>query len=86
MQHITIIQDPTCSAQSTHAKISKISRVNHSIGSICTGACLAQAPGYAPHNLGFVDHREPPIPPAPPLERLLQPQVLHAMDMHKLLI
>jgi hypothetical protein len=42
MQPITIIQDPTCSAQSTHAKISKISHVNHAIGSICIGACIAQ--------------------------------------------
>jgi hypothetical protein len=31
MQPITIIQDPTHSAQSTHAKISKTSHVNHSI-------------------------------------------------------
>jgi hypothetical protein len=36
--------------------------------------------------LGLVDHQEPPVSPAPPLERLLQPWVLHVMDMHTLLI
>jgi hypothetical protein len=52
------------------------------MGAICTGACLIQALGYAPHNLGLVNHWKPPIPPAPPLERLLQPQVLHASYAH----
>jgi hypothetical protein len=42
MQPITIVQDTTRSAQSTHVKISKISHVNHSMGSICTRVCLAQ--------------------------------------------
>jgi hypothetical protein len=45
MQHITIIKESTCSAQLTHAKISKTSHVNHSIRSICIRACLAQASG-----------------------------------------
>ncbi len=42
MQPITIIQDPTCSAQATH--IEKLSKTQNciSIGTICTGACLAQ--------------------------------------------
>jgi hypothetical protein len=79
MKPITITQDPTRSAQSTLAKIVKTSHVNHSIGSICTGACLAQVSGYTPHNLGLVDHKEPLVPPSPPMERLVQPQVLHVM-------
>jgi hypothetical protein len=73
MQPVTIIHDPTRNAQSTHAKISKTSHVNQSIGSICTSACLAQVLSYAPHNMWLVDHREPPIPPSPPLEKLLRP-------------
>jgi hypothetical protein len=52
------------------------------MGAICTRACLAQAPSYAPHNLWLVDHQEPPVPPAPPLERLLQPRVLHVSYAH----
>jgi hypothetical protein len=52
------------------------------MGAICSGACLAQALGYAPHNLGLVDNWEPPVPPAPPLEKLLQPQVLQASYAH----
>jgi hypothetical protein len=42
MQPITIIHDPTHSAQSTHAKINKTSHVNQSMGAICTAACLAE--------------------------------------------
>jgi hypothetical protein len=84
MQPITIIQDPTYNAQSTHTKTSKTSHVNHAMGSICTKACFAQAPGYSPHNLGLVDHWEPLVPPAPPLKRLLQPRVLHASYAHSI--
>jgi hypothetical protein len=64
MQSITIIRDPTHNAQSTHANTSKTSHVNQFIGSICTRVFLAQASGYAPHNLGLVDHQEPPVPPS----------------------
>jgi hypothetical protein len=71
MRPTTIIQDPIRNAQTTHAKISKTSHFNQSIGSVCTGARLAQTLGYTPHNLGLVNHREPPIPSSPPLERLL---------------
>jgi hypothetical protein len=78
MQSITIIQDPTRNAQTTYAKTDKTSHVNQSMGAICTVACLAEAPGYAPHNFGLVAHREPLVPLAHPLERLLQPRVLHA--------
>jgi hypothetical protein len=82
MQSITIIQGPICNAQTAHAKISKTSHINQSMGSICTGACLARSQGYAPHNLGLVDHREPPVPPSPPLEELLRPRVLHVGYAH----
>jgi hypothetical protein len=40
MQPITIIQDPTRSAQSMLAKISRTSHVNHAIGSISELALL----------------------------------------------
>jgi hypothetical protein len=59
MQPITNIQDPTHSAQSTHAKINKISHINHSIGSICTGVCIAQSKKLASAMLHEVVPQDP---------------------------
>jgi hypothetical protein len=72
MQSITIIQDSTRSAQSTHAKISKTSHVKHSIGSICTRACLAQRKKLASMMIHEVVPQDPMQGPPSLVEHLLQ--------------
>jgi hypothetical protein len=77
MQPITIIQDPTRSAQSTHASISKTRHVIHSIGSICTGDCLSQR-----KKLEYVMLHE--VVPQAPLQRPASPAESVTTGQHEM--